>query len=77
MTANTCEFCSKSHPMMIEGPHWTGSEYVRVPVCNDCHAEGKLASAPRTPRKRRARVVVATDWNMLAAFSQKPKGRKS
>jgi predicted CxxxxCH...CXXCH cytochrome family protein len=69
-----CHFC----PTMIggagtiNGPHWTGTEYIRVDLCNGCHAAGKLKSAPRRNRQpRETPVYAATDWNMLMAFHQR------
>jgi hypothetical protein len=66
-----CHFCGQTGTR-IEGNHWTGTEYVRVPVCSDDFS--KLAKAPRKPRKpRQPAPLPATDWNMLVAFSN---GRK-
>jgi hypothetical protein len=72
--ARQCHFCPAAlHGAgTINGAHWTGTEYVRVDLCSECFAAGKLASAPRRPRQpRRAPVYAATDWNMLVAFSKR------
>jgi len=68
---SVCHFCPTSEPRMINGCHWTDTEYIRVDVCDDCYTAGRLASAPRKPRQRRTtRPIPATDWNMLVAFTQ-------
>ena len=74
MYTKACHFCGQ--PARIEGNHWTGTEYVRVPICSADFAAGKLARHPRKPRQRRTRqdAVPATDWNYLVAFNS---GRKS
>lgn len=76
-TATACHFCTRALGLLrdgdaaaVNGCHWTGTEYVRVDLCAGCFDGGKLATAPRKPRQRRARATVpASDWNMLAAFS--------
>jgi len=71
-----CHFCATELPIFgyVNGNHWTGTEYVRVDLCSDCYSAGQLAKAPRRPRKPRATVAPATDWNYLVAFSN---GRKA
>lgn len=73
-----CHFCPRTLGTLRDGDaatvnacHWTGTEYVRVDICAGCYQAGKVAKAPRKPRKSRAKTSVpATDWNMLVAFSQ-------
>lgn len=74
-TAKKCHFCPATLDREFNGAHWTGTEYIRVDLCEACYDAGRLASAPR--RKRRARVApvyAATDWNMLVAFSRRRSG---
>lgn len=74
-----CYFCDSSLGTLadgdachVNGPHWTGSEYIRVDLCGGCHSTGHPASAPRKPRRKRTQpAYAATDWNMLVAFSQR------
>ncbi len=85
--SSTCHFCAREigHAVVratgdldrctINGPHWTGTEYVRVDMCGGCQAARKPAQAPRKPRQRREPAVYAGDWNMLVAFTGGGRGR--
>jgi hypothetical protein len=71
-----CHFCPTmiGGTRIINGPHWTGTAYIRVDLCSECYTAGKLQSAPRRPRQpRKPKTYVATDWNMLVAFNQRKK----
>lgn len=73
MVTFKCHFCPATDAR-IEGNHWTGTEYIRVPACDACYEAGSLQRKPRAPRKPRVQpVYAATDWNYLVAFTQ---GRK-
>lgn len=81
-TASGCYFCGTQLGTLadgaaarVDGAHWTGTEYVRVALCVGCLHAGRLESAPRRPRQPRTKVV-ATDWNMLAAFHGAGKNRR-
>jgi hypothetical protein len=72
-TTATCHFCTTG--ARINGCHWTGTEYVRVDVCDACYDAGRLAKHPRKPRQaRQARrqpvINMASDWNMLVALTK-------
>lgn len=70
---SACHFCQAQLPSFgyINGCHWTGTEYVRVDACTDCHSAKRMAKAPRKPRRpRQAPQYAATDWNMLVAFTK-------
>ena len=65
-----CHFCP-AEDARINGCHWTGTEYIRVEVCDPCYDSGSLASAPKRPRRKRtAQPLPATDWNYLVAFTK-------
>jgi hypothetical protein len=51
----------------LSGNHWTGTEYVRVDVC-DAHASS-LAKAPRKPRQKRQPQPLYGDMAWLAAIN--------
>jgi hypothetical protein len=74
----TCHFCTRTlgtlrdgDAALVNGCHWTGAEYARVDLCAGCFDAGKLATAPRRPRRPRTTAVPTTDWNQLVAFTRK------
>jgi len=70
-----CHFCGMTGTR-IEGNHWDGERYIRVPVCREHF--GSLAKAPRKPRQpRKPAPVPATDWNYLVAFTNGRRKRRA
>lgn len=73
-----CYFCGDTqtrtnsagttYSTLINENHWTGEQWIRVDHCDSC----RVAQRPRKPRQsRQPRPIIATDWNMLVAFSGK------
>ncbi len=82
-TERSCHFCGDSPTVpsstgaqistLVNAPHWTPEEYVRVDVCSDCHRD--LAKPPRRARRStRPAAVRASDWNMLVRFTASTAG---
>lgn len=62
----TCSFC-QSTGRLLNAPHWTGTEYVRIDVCTD-HRDD-IARRPRNPRKPKPQPQLAGDWAMFGMFA--------
>ena len=59
-----CHFCPE--PGKINAPHWTGTEYIRVDVCDNDRDE--LARPPRKPRQPRPEPQLAGEWAMVVSM---------
>lgn len=75
-STQSCFFCDRplgttvdGDACLVNGNHWTGSEWIRVDLCMGCYSAGRLAKRPRQPRPQP--VYAATDWNMLVSFNQR------
>lgn len=70
MTFPICHFCGISGARM-NGPHWTGTEYVRVDFHVDCGDQiVKAPKAPRQPRRKRTGPIPGSDLWYIAKINR-------
>lgn len=56
--------------------HWTGTEWVRVDVCEATACRDQLASRPRRPRRPRQPVILdAGGWAMVPSLNRMMAGK--
>lgn len=70
MTTKPCYFCLTPGAKM-SAPHWTGTEYVRVDLCQTGDCREQLASAPRRPRRMPQPVILdGGGWGNIVGLNR-------
>jgi hypothetical protein len=66
-----CHFC-QAPGARLNGNHWTGTEYVRVNICDAdaCQAAWTPRRPRRAPRPRQPVILDAGGWAMVPALNR-------